>query len=139
MAQFGSGIEKYISRQIKLRIMAGETPQWMKDHIRGRYIIKSTLAAPLWMHRNVLKPLREEATRMTLQTGVYHVLDHCIPVDHPEVCGLTVPWNMRVIPYAVNASKNNQWHPDQEDMFTEVRPEMHPFLPMQGQGMFVIA
>jgi hypothetical protein len=30
-------------------------------------------------------------------TGVPHELNHIVPITHPMVCGLTVPWNMEVI------------------------------------------
>lgn len=110
-----SGIENYVSATMKRRILAGATPAWMLRHIRGRYIIKSTLSAPLWVHRRDFKHLREEANKLTLYTGVRHVLDHHVPIDHPYVCGLTAPWNIRVIPYDANAYKRNSWHPDQEE------------------------
>lgn len=138
MAAFGGGIEKYISSKQKLKIMAGDIPGWMLGHIRGRYIIKSTLSAPLWMRRSLLRPFRDEATALTIATGVEHVLDHDVPIDHPEVCGLTVPWNIVVVPHGVNAAKCNEWHPDQVPMFNDSRPRMCPFIPESGQGMFVI-
>jgi len=53
-------------------------------------------------------------------TGVPHVLDHIIPVDHPLVCGLTVPWNMQVIDAPLNAKKGNKLHyAFQGEMFRE--------------------
>lgn len=36
-------------------------------------------------------------------------LDHIIPLNHPRVCGLTVPWNLRTVPRAANISKSNAW------------------------------
>jgi hypothetical protein len=38
---------------------------------------------------------------------------HIVPLNHPYVCGLHVPWNMRVVPWRVNASKGNAFNPDQ--------------------------
>lgn len=133
-----NGVEKYVSRAMKLRILAGDPPKWMVGHVRSAYIIASTLAAPLWMHRRMLKPKRDEADRLTALTGVFHVLDHDIPITHPFVCGLTVPWNIIVVPKAVNANKGNKWHPDQEDIFEDRRPKVHVFMPDKGQGLFVI-
>jgi hypothetical protein len=113
---FGDGIEKYVSAAMKRRILAGETPAWMLSHIRSRYIIMSTLSAPLWAHRRMFRTLRYQASFLTRCTGRFHSLDHIIPIDHPRVCGLTVPWNLRVVPHSVNAAKRNTWNPDQMDL-----------------------
>lgn len=108
-----SGIESYVSAAMKIRIMNGDIPRWILKHKRCAYIRDSYLAAPLWVKRAEFKALRELATRLTASTGIRHVLDHIVPVSHPYVSGLNVPWNVQVIPHAVNAAKSNQWHPDQ--------------------------
>lgn len=108
-----TGIEKYISTKMKLRIMNGETPGWMQRHCRSQYIRMSTLAAPLWVTRGMFRGLRQKEKELTARTGIPHVLDHIVPISHPFVCGLMVPWNIRVVPNAVNASKSNRWCPDQ--------------------------
>jgi hypothetical protein len=50
---------------------------------------------------------------LTSQTGVEHVVDHEIPLNHTMVCGLTVPENLRVITRSQNNAKSNHWNPDQ--------------------------
>jgi hypothetical protein len=111
--KFGSGIEKYVSAEMKRRLLAGDEPEWMKTHSRRGYIVASTLAAPFWIRREEFRALRELETLLTEQTGVKHRLDHIVPISHPYVCGLNVPWNIQVLPHAVNAAKSNKWHPDQ--------------------------
>lgn len=54
---------------------------------------------------------------MTIFTGERHVLDHIVPVNHPRVCGLTVPWNIQVIHWRANGSKGNTWCPEQLELF----------------------
>jgi hypothetical protein len=61
---------------------------------------------------------RDKARVMTIVTGELHVLDHIVPVTHPVVCGLTVPWNLRVIHWRVNGAKGNTWNPDQLELFS---------------------
>lgn len=37
------------------------------------------------------------------------MLDHIIPLRHPEVCGLHVPWNLRVVKRETNLKKGNRF------------------------------
>lgn len=57
--------------------------------------------------------MAEEARRLSILRGVDYTLDHEIPLNHPAVCGLNVPWNLKIVPRATNLSKGNRWHPDQ--------------------------
>jgi hypothetical protein len=104
---------RYYNPRMRRKILAGETPWWINQHPRRKYIIAANLAAPEWVNRAELEALRLEARRLTLETGVKHVVNHIVPLCHPYVCGLTVPWNLRVITYAQNAAKSNHWMPDQ--------------------------
>lgn len=103
----------FVSATMKRRLMRGEVPNWMLRHIRCSYIRSAYLAAPLWVTRSMFDEHARVAKRETAATGVRHVLDHDVPISHPFVCGLTVPWNVKVIPASVNAAKSNRWHPEQ--------------------------
>lgn len=94
-------------------ILAGDIPWWVEQHPRKAYIIAANLATPDWVCRAELMALHKEAKRLTLESGTEHVLDHMIPLSHPMVCGLTVPWNLQIITRAQNAAKSNKWSPDQ--------------------------
>lgn len=103
----------FVRRGSKLRIMAGDTPFWITNNARASYIKQVCLSAPLWAHINDFRSLQEQAVWLTEMTGELHVLDHIIPVNHPHVCGLTVPWNLQVLHWRVNSAKSNHWNPDQ--------------------------
>lgn len=85
----------------------------MRRHPRTKRLIKATLAAPPWVRRKDFYGMRERARALSAREGVPYVLDHIVPIDHPLVCGLTVPWNLRPVPARVNATRGNRWTPDQ--------------------------
>lgn len=66
-----------------------------------------SMSCPPWIKRSDLKPLADLAVEKTRITGVKHVVDHVIPITHHLVCGLTVPWNLKVLTQAQNARKSN--------------------------------
>lgn len=109
-------ILKYYRPKTKQRIMAGDTPEWMKNHIRYQYIRKCILSFPPWVNRRELQVLWERCRWLEAQTGIRHVIDHIIPINHPYVSGLSVPWNMQVLTFAQNAAKSNKWNPDQMEL-----------------------
>lgn len=105
---------------LRASVLRGEDlPAWLQKHSRSDYIIAVVLSAPPWVDRAALLRLQKRARELTRVTGVKHVLDHIVPVCHPYVCGLTVPWNIRVIPATANAAKGNQFSPDQLEVFAE--------------------
>lgn len=108
---------RYFNPTMRRKILAGLTPWWVEQHPRRAYIVAANLSTPDWVNRAELKALHDEAKRRTAETGVEHVLDHIVPLSHPYVCGLTVPWNLRIVTRAQNAAKSNKWHPDQLELF----------------------
>lgn len=94
-------------------------PTWLMNHTRKDRIIKAALSAPPWVDRKAIAKLYKRAAQLSELTEIKHVVDHIIPIDHPDVCGLTVPWNMQVITAKANAFKGAKWAPDQDDLFTE--------------------
>lgn len=72
---------------------------------------KHRLATPTWLSDEQFKNIRaiyEQAITLSRTTGVPYAVDHIIPLQHDEVCGLHVPWNLRVITRAENAMKSNK-------------------------------
>jgi len=44
-----------------------------------------------------------------VRKGSEYELDHIVPLNHPNVCGLHVPWNLRVVKSSTNNKKGNSW------------------------------
>lgn len=106
----------YVGRS-RVRLVAGDMPAWISNSRRERYIAQVVLSAPPWVDRWELYALKHTAAALTIMTGELHVLDHIVPLNHPQVCGLTVPWNLRIVRWRVNASKGAKWNPDQLELF----------------------
>ena len=72
---------------------------------------KHRLATPHWLTEaqfKIIRSIYEQAISLTKATGVQYVVDHIIPLQHDAVCGLHVPWNLRVITRAENGLKSNK-------------------------------
>jgi hypothetical protein len=68
-------------------------------------------ATPPWLTKEqkaAMKQLYVEAQRLTKLTGERYVVDHIVPLINEDVCGLHVPWNLRVITQDENLVKSNK-------------------------------
>jgi 5-methylcytosine-specific restriction endonuclease McrA len=68
-------------------------------------------ATPPWLTRkqkSEIRQLYQIAITMTQTTGEQYVVDHIVPLRSDEVCGLHVPWNLRVITQEENLKKSNR-------------------------------
>ncbi|MGU3286458.1 hypothetical protein [Methylobacterium mesophilicum] len=69
---------------------------------RGRELQQT----PPWVSISDILPFYQEAARLTAETGTPHEVDHVIPLAGKGLCGLHVPWNLEVIPRAINRRKS---------------------------------
>lgn len=111
-------IARYFDLRLRAVLMAGgPLPARYEKHSRKSYIRACILSCPVWGDRDGVQDMRREARRLTEQSGMQHVLDHHpYPLTHNYVCGLTVPGNLRIVPWRVNAAKGNAWMPDQLEL-----------------------
>jgi hypothetical protein len=68
-------------------------------------------ALPKWLTKaehEEMKELYEIARMFKLYTGQEYHVDHIVPLQGKNVCGLHVPWNLQVIPASENLSKSNK-------------------------------
>jgi len=68
-------------------------------------------ATPKWLtaeERLRMRELYVQARKLTAVAGVRYVVDHIVPLRGETVCGLHVPWNLRVITQDENLKKSNK-------------------------------
>jgi hypothetical protein len=83
---------------------------WVRADTKARRR-KHREATPPWLSREQKAQIRELykiAITMTKTTGEQYVVDHIVPLRSDVVCGLHVPWNLRVIPRQENLLKSNK-------------------------------
>jgi 5-methylcytosine-specific restriction endonuclease McrA len=83
---------------------------WVRADTKARRR-KHRNATPPWLTRGQkaeIRQLYQIAITMTKTTKEQYVVDHIIPLRGESVCGLHVPWNLRVITQEENLEKSNK-------------------------------
>jgi hypothetical protein len=68
-------------------------------------------ATPKWLtaeHKMEIRLKYRLAIELSRKLGVPYAVDHIIPLQGEDVCGLHVPWNMEVITQEQNLKKSNK-------------------------------
>jgi len=89
---------------------------WVRADTKARRR-KHRKAVPPWTtnkHKAEIRQLYQIAITMTRTTGEQYVVDHIYPLRSDVVCGLHIPWNLRVITQQENSRKSNALPPDSE-------------------------
>jgi 5-methylcytosine-specific restriction endonuclease McrA len=82
---------------------------WVRADTKARRR-KHREATPPWLSRSQKAQTRElykAAITMSKTTGEQYVVDHIYPLRSDVVCGLHVPWNLRIITQQENLNKSN--------------------------------
>jgi len=99
----------HVLREYRNAWKANHKTQVLADNkVRRR---KHREATPPWLTRkqkSEIRQLYQIAITMTQTTGEQYVVDHIVPLRSHEVCGLHVPWNLRVITQEENLKKSNK-------------------------------
>lgn len=75
------------------------------------YRSKKLKATPKWLtekHLNKISEFYTSAKELSNDTLVYEV-DHIIPLQGNNVCGLHVPWNLQILERSENRKKSNKY------------------------------
>ena len=68
-------------------------------------------ATPEWLTNNQLAEIENiywMAQDLKLVSGQEYHVDHIVPLQGEEICGLHVPWNLQILPADMNLSKSNK-------------------------------
>ena len=82
---------------------------------KSRSRIQKLNAIPKWLtaeHKAQIASIYAQAKQLEMETGVPHQVDHIIPLQGDNVCGLHVPWNLRAITAKENRRKWNRLEED---------------------------
>lgn len=120
----------YQKNRERVVLAANTTPPHLKREYRAAWKERNQLqvladnkvrrrkhrqATPPWLTRKQKTEIRQIyqiAITMTKTTGERYVVDHIVPLRSEVVCGLHVPWNLRVITQEENLKKSNRFAVD---------------------------
>jgi len=86
-------------------------------HKRNAYAMKRYAqgknCTPPWLNKEQLSQIENFywlATDLRVITGQEYHVDHIVPIQGKNVCGLHVPWNLQVLPSDINIAKSNKFN-----------------------------
>jgi hypothetical protein len=97
---------------------------WVRADTKARRR-KHREATPPWLTRKQkaeIRQLYQAAITNSRITGEQYVVDHIYPLRSDEVCGLHVPWNLRIITQAENLQKSNALPSDDQALAFPPKP-----------------
>ena len=88
-----------------------ETHPGYNNYKASVYRAAKLQATPKWLtaeHKQQIQEMYIESVRLTKETGIRYAVDHIVPLVHPLVCGLHVPWNLQILTRSENSKKTNK-------------------------------
>ena len=77
----------------------------------ARYRARKLKASPEWLtkeHHADIQTMYSLAKKLERLCGVRYHVDHIVPLQGKNVCGLHVPWNLQILTARANVTKGNR-------------------------------
>lgn len=94
----------------RIKDWADRNPERIRAKDAKRRSAKAN-ALPSWLTEDQLEhivSIYAHAKECEMLTGDKYHVDHIVPLQGKNVCGLHVPWNLQVLPADLNLSKSNK-------------------------------
>lgn len=110
--------QNYIANRAKYRKVAKmwrEANRSLANALSMKYHANKLSATPVWLSKEQLSEINDlytAAHMFKLYTGTEYHVDHIVPLQGETVCGLHVPWNLQLLPWDENLSKQHRYWPD---------------------------
>jgi 5-methylcytosine-specific restriction endonuclease McrA len=104
----------YSENRVRLKSMRADWARKNRDRMNERdrrRRSREKQATPAWLTDDQvleMERLYEMARFLTNITGIKREVDHIIPIQGKNVCGLHVPWNLQVLTAEENRKKHNK-------------------------------
>lgn len=72
-------------------------------------------ATPVWLsdaQKQNIKDIYLSAKTMSEKFSTEYHVDHIVPLNGLEICGLHVPWNLQILEKSLNKAKSNSYDPE---------------------------
>lgn len=96
--------EKHLISKARWRANNKERLAFLQSNRRSRQL----QAMPSWANAEAIQQFYTEAARQTEQTGVQYTVDHIIPLNGNNACGLHVETNLQLLTLSENSAKGNK-------------------------------
>ena len=97
-------------KKLKKSHWGTKLPKHIRTSIQSKRNASKVNATPKWLtkeHSEEIEFIYLECAIRSASSGIKYEVDHIIPLRSKLVCGLHVPWNLRVIESYKNRQKSN--------------------------------
>lgn len=91
----------------------GRVPQDVERAKTANRRSRKLEATPIWADGEAILKIYADATRLSIETGIAHHVDHIVPLTSKYVCGLHCEFNLQVLMWKDNLKKHNRTWPNQ--------------------------